>query len=106
MNYVLVCTWWPAAVLVHEIWFGRARGCGCCCPCVPQLKVEDGCGAMIGLGCNDPKKKKAEATATKKAAVDDDAAALARLGRSERFFHVHYSRWITWSPPSLKGATT
>ena len=105
MNYVLVCTWWPAAVLVHEIWFGRARGCGCCCPCVPQLKVEDGCGAMIGLGCSDPKKKKkAEATATKKAAVDDDAAALARLGRSERFFHVHYSRWITWSPPSLKGA--
>ena len=102
MNYVLVCTWWPAAVLVHEIWFGRARGCGCCCPCVPQLKVEDGCGAMIGLGCSDPKKKTVETAATKKAAVDDDAApSRASVGRSGS--STHYSRWM-WAPPSLKGA--
>ena len=106
------------AIVMNYVWSARggpppssstrsglgARAAAAAAARVPQLKVEDGCGAMIGLGCSDPKKKKVETTATKKAAVDDDAAALARLGRSERFFHVHYSRWITWSPPSLKGA--
>lgn len=39
MNYLLVVTFFPAAVMVWEVYFRRAAVIGCCLPCIPLCSL-------------------------------------------------------------------
>ena len=106
MNYVLVCTWWPAVVVVWEVWFRRARFCGCCCigcSCCPKAcllpKNETALMNTAGPPAVAPEVEPSAKT-TGTAWADDSLAEKSRPPSKsmEGFFYDWFAPMLTWAP--------
>jgi len=87
MCYLLVITWWPAVIMVWELYLCRARFVGCCFPCIACCKVTK---------ADLPLVSHAQDVSTPPG--DSEAAVpLEKLRFVERLFHTRYAPLMTWS---------
>jgi len=97
MNYLLAVTFLPAAFIIWEVYFRKARLVGCCFHCVRRcaLRLPE---TSLGLAADAPTEAKECKTGAegKQPALTEQ---FAKPGRVEHFFHNVYAPALTYSLP-------
>jgi hypothetical protein len=95
-NFVLVVSFWPATVLIWEIYFCRAKCVGCCCPCVPACAV---IAATTPLHQRPTKAQSTKVELVKAQSFMDmiEAGADSKLRRVEWFFSHRCAPALVWN---------
>jgi protein dispatched 1 len=90
-NYLLVMSFWPAAVVIWEVQMRRARCVGCCCPFVPACAI-----APTSTPLQQSQTAKEDATPQSFMDLIEDGS-NSELRCVERFFSKRFAPTITWA---------